>query len=338
QVRLFATSGSPDFIAALYLWLIFYLFINYQKQGLIYLLIIFLGFFSATIKLQTLPVILFALFYYYKLDQNKIHLKIFISIAIGLLVIVPLLFRNVISSGYLLFPSPFPDLFNFDWEVRKDFLIINQEYITSYARANVPFSLDLRSHDYQMNMIEWLPVWWNLRSLADKLILSGIPASVFLLILFHKRIFIKRNNQLIGALVFLASGILFWFIKAPDPRFGFGFLIPFIAIVSYLLIGPGGNKKIVNKQLICASLLLTSTVLLIYSSYRFYNYFSIKNILQPAGISLIPYQEVNCNGITINFPLHNEACGNSPVPCTRIKCDSVVLRGPSFEGGFRIKK
>ncbi len=71
QVRLFATSGSPDFITALYLWLIFYLFVNCPKERSLFLLILFLCFFSLTIKLQALPVILFGLFFYYKNGRKK---------------------------------------------------------------------------------------------------------------------------------------------------------------------------------------------------------------------------------------------------------------------------
>ncbi len=211
-------------------------------------------------------------------------------------------------------------------------------YISAYARTNAPFSLDPSFPDYNMKIAEWLPIWWSLQSSANRLIILSVPISIILLIAFHKRIFIKKNNDLLRSLIFLFLGILFWFIKAPDPRFGFGFLIPFVAIVICLLIDNIRIKHRIAASLAPISLFLLSAGLLAYSSFRFYYYFNLKNILMPAGISSIPYTQVNCNGAIINYPLNNEYCGDSPVPCVRIECDSVIPRSNLLKDGFRIKR
>lgn len=62
QVRLTASSASPDFIAAVLLWLIFYLFLKKESasspvQGTI---LTFLGVFTLTLKLSAAPVIFLA--------------------------------------------------------------------------------------------------------------------------------------------------------------------------------------------------------------------------------------------------------------------------------------
>jgi hypothetical protein len=338
QIRLCATSGSPDFIAAIYLWLIFYLLFRFGefRRSSLYLLLIFLSFFAATIKLQALPVIVLPLYYYYRYDKTKISSKLLLTTLTGLLVIVPFCIRNVISTGYLLFPSVYPDLFSFDWKARKDFLLITEKYITAYARTRVEFSLNLNA--YKMNATEWLPVWWRFLSLADKLILVTLSVLSIFALFRSKKIFIKKNNSLLPCLFLLIAGILFWFIKAPDPRFGYGFLIPFIGILSYLFINSFEKKIKINNRWLSAGVLLFSIAILGYTAYRFSNYFIPSNILQPAGIKHYPYREIDCNGLKLNFPTGSQFCGDTPIPCTRIDCDNFMPRGKSLKDGFTIKK
>jgi len=339
QVRLTATSASPDFIVALYSWLIIYLFINFQsnRSSSHYILLISLSFFAVTIKLSALPLLLLTVYAYYKYCRYKSFLQLILPVITGFIILSPFLARNVISSGYLLFPSPFPDIFPVDWKTSKDALTLTQQYITAYARTNADYNPEEIKAVIKMKPGDWLPGWWNLRSLVDKIIVASVPLLSIVIILFKRKKIRKQSSYVLSSLFFLLIGILFWFIKAPDPRFGFGFLLPTTGIFFYILIGNTGRTLPINRRWLSYSLVFFSIIIATYSTYRLTNYFTAKNIFLPSGEVDIPYQTIVCKGVTINVPLKNSVCGNIPVPCAKDGCIDFILRGKNIQDGFKAK-
>jgi hypothetical protein len=338
QVRLTASSGSPDFIAALYIWLVIYLFINRPTIGnsSFYSLLLFLGCFAVTIKLSALPCLLFGLYVW--LRQLKINpvKKIIYPLLILIIVLAPYLVRNVASSGYLLFPSSFPDLFALNWKVPGQTLSLTQQYITAYARTNVNYDANEIQAVLKMSIGDWLPAWWQLRSLADKIILLSCPGLLILSLFFAKKLVRKENKTALTALLFSLAGILFWFMQAPDPRFGFGFLIPFSGLLLYLLVN-SAEVSFMKKQWLYYGLILFSTVTLSYTAYRCLYFFNARNILAPAGVLPVTFEVKECNGVKINIPFPNQDCGATPVPCTTIPCDNFIPIGNDIRDGFKAR-
>lgn len=331
QVRLTASSGSPDFIAVLYIWLTLYLFVSQSNNSSSLLLVLFLSFFAITIKLSALPCILLSLYAWFRYGKNKALVKIVTPLAAGILVLVPFLARNVISSGYLLFPSSFPDFFSADWKVSKETLTLTEQYITAYARTNMPFNAEKIHAVMQMKPTEWLFIWWELRSLADKVMIASVPVLLILYLFFY---YSRKDGPPVTALIFSLIGIIFWFTQAPDPRFGFGFIIPFCGIILYLLI-QNYTRIIFKQKFLTFSLLFFTVTTLAYTAYRFSNHFSLNNIAQPAGIGAVPYNTIDCNGAAINAPMID--CGKTPLPCTNKDCSNFMPRGKSIRDGFKAK-
>lgn len=337
QVRLTATSASPDFIAALYTWLVIYLFIKdkFENNKIFYALLVFLGFFAMTIKLSALFCVFPCIYAWYRYAKVRTAAAIFFPVTAGAFVLIPYFIKNVINTGYLVFPSPIPDLFTVDWKLKHDSLVLFQHYVSSYAKTHVEYDAEKIMAIAKMNVTGWLPVWWKLRSIPDKLILLSIPFSLFISLFSPGKIYNSSNRRLITALIFCAAGILFWFVQAPDPRFGFGFLIPFTGILLYLLLDKSKILQRLANRWLRFSLMLVSIAVLSYTAYRLVYFFRPADFIQPAGVSRISTQAKDCQGIAVNIPVPSFECGTTPVPCSNDPCESFIPRGTEVEAGFR---
>jgi hypothetical protein len=135
-------------------------------------------------------------------------------------------------------------------------------------------------------------------------------------------------------LIISIAGFIFWFIEAPDPRFGFGFIIPFQAILLLILFS---NQTIPSryKSWLTYGIALFTLSIFLYLVYRTTKYFRLENLVKPAGVLNVPYKSVNCSSIEINIPLDNKNCGNTPLPCAYNPCDDFMLRGNKITDGFK---
>ena len=104
-----------------------------------------------------------------------------------------------------------------------------------------------------MDPAEWLPTWWQNRSTADRIIMILLVLSFISAILSIKKILLSGFIPLL-VLITLLTGIIFWFVNAPDPRFGFGSVLGFIGVVSYLVfkekevfIGKSEGEKAISQ-------------------------------------------------------------------------------------------
>jgi hypothetical protein len=339
QIRLTATSASPDFIAALYIWLIVYLYFKSDKAGnkVYYGLLVFLSLFAVTIKLSALPCILLSFYAWYRYGKVRTGAAMLYPFTAAAIVWVPYLLNNVINTGYLLFPSPIPDFFSVDWKLSHDSIVLFQEYVKTYAKTHVDYDPQQISKVAEMGMSEWIPIWWQIRPVADKLVLLSVPVLIFLSLFSIKKILNTPMRRLRGAFVLVAAGVLFWFIQAPDPRFGFGFLIPFSGILLCLLLTNTPLLQRIKPKAFRFLLTIFSVSIFAYTGYRLVYFFIPYNLVQPAGVATILYTTKDCNGVAVHMPVGSIECGKTPLPCSSLPCGDFLPRGNKVEDGFRGK-
>jgi len=185
-----------------------------------------------------------------------------------------------------------------------------------------------------MDLAEWLPTWWQNRSTADKIIMILLVLSFISAILSIKKILLSGFIPIL-VLITLLTGIIFWFVNAPDPRFGFGSILGFIGVVSYLVLK---EKEIfTGKNLLIAILVLVTGSILAYTGYRFVNFFNKDQLLTPLGIEKSAFQASDCEGIRINTPIDGKDFGVTPVPCTDLNCEKFSPRGNEIKDGFKAR-
>lgn len=339
QVRLTATSASPDFITVLYSWLAFYLLLNgtnKERPAYIYSLLLLTGVFAITLKFSAAPIIILSLYGAYRLAMMKKFRALLISILLSIATLVPFVTRNIIASGYPAFPSIFPDVANVDWKLNKEINVYTQKYITAYARIKKEPDPENIDKIISMSITEWLPIWWKNQSLADKSLIIILILSVCLLIIRIRKVF-QADERIKIALITALTGIAFWFVQAPDPRFGFGFIIALAAVTLWLysprdkLYGDTWKKAFVITSFATVALISS------YSVYRAVNFFSPSQIVFPVNINPVKYKTITCNGVSIKIPEINYNCGNTQVPCAYDSCRTFEARSKEITGGFRAK-
>lgn len=333
QFRLTATSASADFITTILIWYIFYLAINLSKEPLYRMLLIILISFSFTIKLSSAPL---GLLLIYLLFENKLEFlrKYFLQLVICMtIIVVPFLVRNHISSGYLLFPVSWASVGAPDWKAKVGEVEKEAAYVKAYARMQAERDMNSISSATNAGLQEWMPVWIQQRSEADLTILLFALLLLVVGVLHHK--FIWRGSVAFKLTLGTAIvGVFFWFYNAPDPRFGWGYIIGLTAMILYQLPTPAFLQK--NEKLFLST---TSWILLSFGTayfvYRAYNYSTPYTWIKPAGVIPQKGSVLRIGGIDLFLPKPGNNCGNTSLPCTYDSVSLVEPRGQFPENGFR---
>ena len=210
QKRYDISSSGTDILAML---LILYLFIKWseyrergREDGVLYGYLCLVSVYAVTVKLSAASAVVLALYPLYLFLKNKNVRAVFAHVAAGLLILLPFLIRNVIISGYLVYPYGGLDLFQVDWKMDKAVLTRDSLDIKMYARG-------IRNPaEYDTSLAGWIPRWFLSQSAGNRIVLVVglfcIPAALYLL---WKSFREKRYAQgaLLGAsLVNLFSGWL----------------------------------------------------------------------------------------------------------------------------------
>lgn len=215
-------------------------------------IISFIAIWAISIKLSTATSIIFAIYVAVILIKTKRRSILLIDSAIGLIILFPWLIRNVIISGYLVYPYSRIDLFDFDWKMPKALVDYDRQEITVWGRGLYDVT------KFKMPISEWLGTWYANQGVRDRIfIIVGLIATI-ILVLFtiinvifkikdkncSKKIF--GNTSLLLIIVNSVFGTIFWLFSAPLLRYGMVYLIMPLAILMYILKEYIGNDKFIH--------------------------------------------------------------------------------------------
>ena len=126
---------------------------------------------NVTIKLSSAIMLLLVLKPAAVLLKEKRYGQIGMYLCMGILAVFPYLARNVILSGWLVYPFPAIDLFSFDWKIPVGEAEYDAEEIKVYAKGMT----DVLLKDTPMS--QWLPNWFaGLKGLEKIWILSSVAS------------------------------------------------------------------------------------------------------------------------------------------------------------------
>lgn len=161
--------------------------------------------------------------------KKKEWKRIGLFIPAGLLVLAPWLVRNVLISGWLIYPFPALDLFDVKWKIPYESAVYEMALVRGWARIQTSKVFDTM----EMTFSQWFPIWFRALPLRYRLLmyLNGL-AVIYegLQALYH---FWKKKTEpfRFGLLkISVLAGILYWVLSAPDVRFAWGFLAAFPVI------------------------------------------------------------------------------------------------------------
>lgn len=255
---------------------------------------------------------------------------IFKFLGLGLLTIVPFLLRNVILSGWLVYPFTGIDLFDFDFKIPKGMAEYDAREIQVWGRG---FS-DVARYDEPVS--KWLPEWAAGLDSVNKVFLALAVSGVFLLVLFIAYAIVKRKKDMadylhIGAVITVC--FLFWLLSAPLVRYGciFLWICPVLTWgYFYLKISPHTDRFGVYAVVIC--------LLAAYKAGAFgaelYQQASPEHLVLQKdyeNYETVPYE---LHGYTFYYPFHGDQTGYRDFPASPVKAED-IFRGETIKDGFK---
>ncbi len=336
----YISSAGSDTLAILLFFYVLIEFISLAEQEgdytAEYACLCIIGICAITVKLSVAMIVLIVILPLIQMIQKQEWKKIGFFVLIGVLVLLPYLLRNVIISGYLIYPYEKIDLFNVDWKMFPYTLAFDRNEIKVYGRGywNVLESFDL-------SFLEWFPVWLENLSVVSRcaFALNVVLTPVSLVWSIVK--FIKKEKSHLVVVLVIISNLLLWFNGAPLIRYGFPFLF---LLPVYML----GNMIIRLKwnDLVVKNIVLVILILGICSNWGMLRYMfeqveadSIERI-RPADYNKSETVEYSVDGVVVEVPAEGDQVGYYAFPSTPYSpmLEWIELRGDDLADGFRIKE
>lgn len=221
------TSPESDYIT---IYLIIWMFIRLSEiedslsrdTGLC--LIAILSFSLVAYKLSAAVIAVITVWPLVVLIKKKNWKSILLCALFAAMNLVPYVIRNIIISGWAIYPVSAIDLFNVPWKLPKGIVESDAAEIAQWAR-----SLNVAG---TYSMLGWVKSWWHEQFLATRMFVSSLIISLPVLafeFLDRKRSFVKFMMAV------LLGTIVFYFFKAPLIRYCYGpVLVLPLMIAGYL--------------------------------------------------------------------------------------------------------
>lgn len=317
-------------------------------------------------KLTIIPICLFSIYILVSLIKDKKYYTTCFLALVSSSIIILWLIRNVIISGYLIFPFYEIDIFSVDWKIPKFVAIEERDFILSCGiRILNDIVAELSNFHFSGEGIrQWL---------MNFIFIGPTILSPFIVLycLIRKK-YIPKIVYWVYAILILTIGI--WYIGGPDPRFIGGALFAMLYYIIFLLSSTCKEKLFPKSGLaFISAFALLMGYWAISRSIKFYNMFDLKTpkadsrpvsnilirqypyreLLRSAGIykdHFDVYEFENGNIVYISkspeIPDGRFVCFESPFPCTVLKVDelgkyqdisTIDNRGLTLQSGFSPK-
>lgn len=203
----------------------------------------------------------------YLIKQKKTKIIAFI-IAFAFCIVAFWCIRNVIITGYLIYPFDSIDLFSFDWKIPKGTAMLERAHVYHWAK----YIYDVKYIYYMINL-ESLPVDFHFYNIATNMILF-ITVLISPLIVIYA---MMKKNKIDKKIYFVywvsLLCVVFGMISAPDFRFFNQYIFGCVLIIYYiiLLINKRNNLTFpkLGKITACISFMLSFSFVIIPISYGY---------------------------------------------------------------------
>ncbi|SDY20176.1 LIC_10190 family membrane protein [Hymenobacter psychrophilus] len=248
---------------------------------------------------------------------------------IGALVALPWLGRNVVLSGYPVYPlAPWAAL-PLDWTVPATQAVADLLEIRYFARWPAG---DWVTGGHQP-ALAWVPFWWRQQAPHDQVLALIIVALALLLAL--RQLLSPARQQRSATVLFglLLACCGLWFAAAPAFRFGYGYLIGAAAVGAALLAGGLPGDPWLRRAVLALALVYGLNGL-----RHEIGAFSPATWFRPAPYAALPIASTRLEGRPVRLGIRGSGfrCNNCPLPCAagRLPPD-LHWRGPRISQGFR---
>ncbi len=327
-------SPASDYFMVLMVFFIVirWLELTERKEGsyLGYALLCVLGIVVMTFKLSGALILLLALKPAAMMVRGKQWKEIVKFLGLGILTVLPFLVRNVILSGWLVYPFTSIDLFSFPFKIPKAVADYDAKEIQVWGRG---FS-DVGRYDEPLSA--WLPEWIKGLNGTDKVFLALAFGALALLAILAIYALVRRKKEMADFLFVagtLAACFLFWLLSAPLIRYGCVFLWLFPVLVwGYLYLSASPH---LDRYKICLIMcLLFGVYKLAAFTIEVKKGATAEYLLAQKDYEDFETVAYEIHGYTFYYPAEGDRTGYRDFPASPVKAEDIFL-GDRIEDGFR---
>lgn len=327
-------SPASDYFMVL---LVFFILIRWlelieKKEDfyLPYALLCVLGVSVITVKLSGALILLLTVKPAIIMIREKRGKEIVKFLALGLLTALPFLIRNVILSGWLIYPFTWVDIFSFAFKIPKEVADYDAKEIQVWGRGFQDVGR------YGESPIKWLPEWAAHLDGSNKIFLIMALLGILLWIVYLVYAVIKRRSDMLDFLHIAGTVMicfLFWLLSAPLVRYGCVFLWMFPVMVwgyLYLKISPHMDR-----------FKIYLIVLALFGAYKLAAFgievgkgATIKYLVRQKDYENYETIAYELHGYTFYYPVQGDRVGYRDFPSAPIKAEDIFL-GDTIQEGFK---
>ena len=327
-------SPASDYFMVLLVFFIVIRWLDLMERGerlyLPYALLCVLGVVVLTVKLSGALILLLTLKPAFMMIKEKRVKEIFFFLGLGILTVLPFLVRNVILSGWLVYPFTALDLFSFDFKIPRGMAEYDAKEIQVWGRG---FS-DVGRYGEAVSAL--LPEWIGSLDGTNKIFLVMALGGVLLLIFLAVYAIVKKKKDMIDFLHAegtLTACFLFWLSSAPLIRYGCVFLWLSPMLVwgyLYLKISPHLDRFKIYYILI----LVFGLYKLSAFGMEVYGGATARYLIRQKDYENFETTAYELHGITFYYPVSGDQVGYRDFPSAPLKAEDIFL-GDTIEEGFK---
>ena len=340
--------------------------VKHERSYVPYIMLSLLGVYAVTIKLSAAPIMILAIIPIYRLLANrsaKTMKALGLSVLLAVIIVVPFLVRNVIISGWLVYPFTSVDLFDVAWKIPKGLASYDAKEIKTYGRGFT----DVATYG-DMAVKDWIGPWFaGIYGMNKIMLILDIAAILvyFVCLIYFFAIAINKkakfkdskvlnisDHRMVNFADFLTiSGtmvvcLVFWLFTAPLIRYGEVYVcLTFAIIFGRLLIrlfNYIGYENGVTKRTIMAFALIF-VIWLLYKGVNLVRAdipgFNSTNFLAQQDYGQYDVESFEISGVTFYYPKEGDRIGYKYFPAaTRDLSDELQFIGYGITSGIVAKQ
>lgn len=341
----FLSSPTADIPVCVLLWLVFVWLLELgerpaQEFDHRAFIIIIISTFLFIVKPSAAPILLTCVFFFFYYVSKGRFKFAGLACLVAVLIVAPWIARNIFISGYLVFPFSAIDIINADWKIPIQHAKWHENAVRVFA-INAEYDLN---KPFTQTIGQWFPGWFGRLTFIQSLMFiftcasAAILSIIFIVQSFQKgKAFIKANRYFIFAVIVAFAGTVFWFMKGPDPRLGYGFTAMLVMLLLAVML-----QYFLDRSVKFAGWFITAFLIYILA---FYYRNTFKEIVRSAWKKPLPErrlpekmeQATLSNGIIMHIA-PNQDLWYAPLPAAdknEFSTIHPVPRGKTIREGFK---
>lgn len=301
-----------------------------ETSYLPYGLLSVLGVFVVSVKLSGAVILLLVLKPAIQMIREKRRKEIAGFLGLGTLTILPFLIRNVVLSGWLVYPFTFIDLFDVDFKIPKGVAEYDSREIQVWGRGVYDVSR------FEEPVTGWFGEWV---ATLDKTNLGFLGLALAALVLLGGMILfalVKKKKEMTDFLLVagtLGCCFLFWLTSAPLIRYGCVYLWVFPVLVwGYLYLKL--TERVDKGKLYLVVVLLLGCYKMGALVKETVTFGTTEYLIHQKDYENFETTAYDLHGYTFYYPVEGDRTGYDDFPAAPVKAED-IFRGDTIKEGFK---